>query len=510
MADLELELELEAAEAPQKEAQATESITRNTAFGVATQITTAAFTAALTLYLVRALGPEDYGVFALAVSIGTLLMLASDFGVTGSAGRFIAELRGDARGVAAVVSDATLLKLLAVLPFCVGLFALAGPIANAYDNHGLVWPLRGMAFAVLGQGMFLLYRGVFVSLGRVSLTWRATLLESAIEASASIALVLAGAGAAGATFGRATGYLLGSLLAVVISVRVLGRDSVGARNRGYMGKVARYGTALLIVTVAFTLFEQIDVLLIGAIISTKAVGVFEAPMRLSTFLGYAGQAVAFGVAPRLARREDEGPNVAAFASATRYLTILQGALLAPLLVWTMPIVDLALGSGYEGSVSVLRALTPFVFLAGLGTFITLAVNYIGEARRRIALAVGTVALNAAIDLVLLPRIGVVGGAIGTDVAFGLYVAGHFWICKQVMDLSLRPVAVTFARCVLAAAAMAGVLALFGTSSLSWVDWVAGALAGLAAYAGALILTGEVSRAELGQARAALATRFASR
>jgi O-antigen/teichoic acid export membrane protein len=514
VADLELELELEAAEVSQVQARAeehpSESITRNTVFGAATQITTAAFTAALTLYLVRALGPDDYGVFALAVSIGTVLMLASDFGITGSAGRFIAEMRGDRGGVSAVVSDSTLLKLAVVLPFCIGLFALAGPIANAYGNQALLWPLRGMAFAVLGQSMFLLYRGVFVSLGRVSVTWRATLLESAIEASASIALVLAGAGAAGAAFGRATGYLIGSLLAAGLAVRLLGRDAVGTRSRGYMGKVARYGTALLVVTVAFTLFEQVDVLLIGAIIGTKAVGVFEAPMRLATFLGYAGQAVAFGVAPRLARSKDEGPNVAAFATATRYLTILQGALLAPLLVWTTPIVDLALGSGYEGSVSVLRALTPFVFLAGLGTFITLAVNYIGEARRRIVLSVVTVALNAAIDLVLLSRIGVVGGAIGTDVAFGLYVAGHFWICKQVMDLSLAPVAVTFARCLLAAAAMAGVLALFGTSSLSWFDWIAGAVSGLLTYLVALVATGELSRTELGQARAAVAARLASR
>ena len=37
------------------------SIARNTLFGAATQLTTAAFTAVLTLYLVRALGPGDYG-----------------------------------------------------------------------------------------------------------------------------------------------------------------------------------------------------------------------------------------------------------------------------------------------------------------------------------------------------------------------------------------------------------------------------------------------------------------
>jgi O-antigen/teichoic acid export membrane protein len=503
------ELETAREATPPEAARGVDSITRNTAFGLATQITTAAFTAVMTVYLVRALGPRDYGVFALAVGIGTLLMLASDFGLTGSAGRFIAELRGDPRAVSAVVSDSTLLKLVIVVPVCVGLFALAGPIANAYDTPGLAWPLRGMSLAVFGQSMFLMYRGVFVALGRVSVTWRVTLIESAIEAGASIMLVLLGAGAAGAAFGRAAGYVLGALLTVLMTVRLLGRDSVGLRSRGYARRVFGYGTALLIVVVAFTLFEQMNVLLIGAIISAKAVGVFEAPWRLTTFLSYGGQALAFGVAPRLARRKDEGPNVRAFESATRYLTIVQGALVAPLLVWTTPIVELVLGSGYGGSVAVLRALTPYVFLVGLGTFITLAVNYIGEARRRIAISIATAALIAAIDAVLLPRIGIVGGAVATDVSFGLYVAGHFWICKRVMHLRLGPVALTIARCLIAAGVMTAVMALFGTSSLSWVDWMVGSLAGLAAYLAALLATGELSAGELRAARETLAWRVSS-
>src|SRR5439155_19236523 len=77
-----------------------ESVRRNTLFGLATQVTTAAFTAALTLYLVRALGPADYGLFALAVGIGTILVLIADVGISGSSGRFIAEESSDRRRVA--------------------------------------------------------------------------------------------------------------------------------------------------------------------------------------------------------------------------------------------------------------------------------------------------------------------------------------------------------------------------------------------------------------------------
>jgi hypothetical protein len=44
--------------------------------------------------------------------------------------------------------------------------------------------------------------------------------------------------------------------------------------------------------------------------------------------------------------------------------------------------------------------------------------------------------------------------------------------------------------------MAGALALVGTSSLSWAQWLAGAVAGGVAYLLVLIVTGEISRAEI--------------
>jgi O-antigen/teichoic acid export membrane protein len=480
------------------------SVARNAVFAVATQATTAAFTAGLTLYLVRALGPDDYGVFALALGIGTALTIIADAGVTPSAARFIAERQSDRISVSRIVVNAATLKVAAVIPLGIALAALAGPIADAYGNGDLEAPLRLMALALAGQSMFALCREAFVALGSLSTTWRAVLVESAVETSASVALVAGGAGAAGAMLGRATGYVVGAVLTAYLLRRFLRRMPPSRRALPDVRRrtLAAYAGVLFLIDVAFTLFEQIDVILIGAIISTHAVGLFEAPLRLTIFLGYGGQALALAVAPRLVRRG--APEVQTFTTTTRYLLLLQGALLAPVLVWAGPIVDLALGSSYGQSASVLRALAPFVFLSGLGTYITITVNYLGEARRRVPLAVVAVLVNAALDLVLLPSIGIVGGAIATDIAFAMFVAGHFWICRSALDVPLRPLARSLARCLAAVAAMAGVLALFGTSSLTPIEWVGGSVAALLVYLVALRLLGELSAGELARARHALA------
>src|SRR4051794_6594283 len=97
-------------------------------------MSSAAFTGALTLYLVRALGPREFGLFSLAIGVGALVFLPSDLGVSGSTARFIAERYGDRNAVARLMSDAIRLKLLISGTLCVLLIALAGPIAAAYDE----------------------------------------------------------------------------------------------------------------------------------------------------------------------------------------------------------------------------------------------------------------------------------------------------------------------------------------------------------------------------------------
>jgi O-antigen/teichoic acid export membrane protein len=181
----------------------------------------------------------------------------------------------------------------------------------------------------------------------------------------------------------------------------------------------------------------------------------------------------------------------------------QGLFIAPLVVWAEPLTKLAFGSGYGESADVLRAATPYAFLLGISPLLARGVTYLGEARRRIPIAIGTVLVNFAIDVALLSHIGIIAGAYGTDVAYGLYVAAHLWICRRLLGTPLRPLAATLARTLVAAAVMSGVLALFGTGTVALPLLIAGGLVGTLAYAGALVAIGEVSPDELRRGLAAL-------
>jgi O-antigen/teichoic acid export membrane protein len=479
-----------------------DSIRRNTGFALAMRVVGAIFTGGLTLFLVRYLGPDDYGVYALAISVGGLFLLPMDFGVSRSAARFMAERRKDAAGVRAVLLSSVRLKAIGSGLGAIALAALAGPISSAYGVDDLEWPLRIVALAAFAQSFFLLFTTTFEALGINSLGFVVALSESALEAVSSLVLVLTGAGVSGAVGGRGIGYAVAAVLAAVLAFRAvpIGRGAGPREPRLSLRRITTYAGALFVIDAAFAAFGYIDILLIGALLDPHAAGLFNAPNQVLFFTQYGGLALAAGIGPRLSRSAGDSRDTASFQTGLRLLMLLQLVIVAPVVVWATPITHLLFGTDYDGSAAVLRALAPYAVLMGPAPMLALSINYLGEARRRIPLALGAVALNAAIDVVLIPKIGVVAGAIGTDVAFFFFTVGHLLIARSLIDLDLRRLGMTLLRTTLAAAAMCAALFLFGTESLSVAEVIGGSVLGVLAYAGVLVASGEVSRAEL---RAAL-------
>jgi O-antigen/teichoic acid export membrane protein len=462
----------------------------------------ALFTGALTLFLVRKLGPNDYGVYALALSVGGVLLLPADFGVSRSAARFIAERRADMAQVAAVIRHAIRLKAIGGGAAAALLIILAEPIANAYGTSSLKVALWIVALAIVVQGFMLFFTTTFEAIGRNSIGFRLTFAESFVEFCAALTLVLAGAGVSGALGGRAIGYGFGTALGALLLFRIVGREPLrGVPPSGLTARrIARYAGTIFVIDAAFAAFGYVDILMIGAFLGASNAGAFNAPVQLIALTQYVALALAAGVGPRLARDRDEAPDTSAFEAALRIVIGFQFMLAVPLVVWAPSIVDIALGSDYGQSVDVLRALGPYVVMLGIGPLLALSVNYLGEAKRRIPLAIGAVAVNALIDAILIPKIGIVAGAIGTNVAFLIFLVGHVVIIRGLIDLPLRPLALSLARVSLASLAMAAFLVPLGTGVVSIPTLLIGGTLGVAVYLAVLIATGELTPAHLRTAR----------
>jgi O-antigen/teichoic acid export membrane protein len=475
-----------------------DSIGRNAAFSLASEMSTAAFTAIITLFLVRALEPLEYGVYVLALGFAGLMAWPADFGISMSSARFVAERRGDARAVAAVVVKAIGLKFGFTSLMALLLIVLAGPIAAIYDQPELATPLRVAAISLFAQSFFFLFASCFVALGKTQRQFLLYLSEAAIEATATISLVLLVGGATAAIVGRAIGYSFGLLVGAVLIFRLLGGRQSFRERRGapHIRRLAGYASVMMIVDSGYALFASVDVILIGALLGVTAAGVYGACIKIVAFLHYPGLATANAVAPRLARHPDHPPDAASFARSLRFLVRLHAPVAVAIAVWSEPIVNLLLGPQFAQSGAVLRALAPLIFIQGFGPLVSIAVNYLGEARRRVPIVLGCVLLNIGLLVLLVEAYGVVGAAVSVDISYALYVGAHLWICTRMVNLPLRPLLRTVARVTAAAIAMGCVLAAFGTSDLSLGDWILGPLCGAAAFAAVLIATREIRLSEL--------------
>ena len=467
------------------------------------RVVSALFTAGLTLFLVRYLGPHNYGVYALALSVGGVVLLPADLGVSRSAARFIAERRDDMAEIVGVIRHGIRLKAIGSAVVAVALVLTAEPIADAYGTPSLKAALRIVALLIVVQGFMLFFTTTFEALGRNSVGFRLTTAESGVELCAALGLVLAGAGVTGALVGRAIGYGFGAALGAMLLLRIVSRGGSlrAASATGLTAKrIVRYAGTIFVIEAAFAAFGYIDVLLIGAFLGATAAGAFSAPLQLIAPTEYVALALAAGIGPRLAGDRVAEPDTEALRTALRIVLGFQFMLAVPLVVWAPSIVSITLGSDYGASVDVLRALGPYIVMVGVGPLLALSVNYLGEARRRIPLALAAVALNALLDVILIPKIGIVAGAIGTDLAFLLFLTGHVVIVRKLIDLPLRPLGLTLARVALASLAMAVVLIAFGTGKLAIAELVVGGVLAVSVYVATLMATGELTPSHLRTAR----------
>lgn len=397
------------------------------AFGL--QILSVGVTGALTLALIRLLGPVDFGRYAITLAIGGIVLMPIDAGLTGSTGRYVAQETKRARA-AQMLASGLILKLVTGLIAAVALVVAAPFIARAYGDGRLEWPIRLLAGIVFGQSLLGFVIGSFqaVRIGSRGLVVGA--LESIAEAAVALGLVLGGAGVVGALIGRAAAFVAAAFVGVILLDRRFRlRRRVSRPTRSTIRLVGGYGVTLAFVDAAWALFVQMDVLFIAAFLDSRHAGYFQAPVRVLALVSYPALAIATAIGPRI-HIDSSATSLARFRGSLQLLLAFQ--LLCAVIVLTAgaSIVQLVAGSSYSEAPLVTRVLAPWVLLSGIAPVASKALDYLGAGRERLPFAVAAAVANAVIDVALIPTIGIVGAAIGTDVGIAVFVGGTLLVCRR--------------------------------------------------------------------------------
>jgi O-antigen/teichoic acid export membrane protein len=390
-------------------------------YGAATVVTRATSLVVVPIFT-RFLSDTDYGVIDLLTIAGNLVLLTVALEISQAVARFLPDASDEDKVTFASTA----------LMFSVGAYALFGVAGLIAAPEIRSWLIEGAAddvtvrLAVVAtclNGIFQLTSGVLRFQLRASQFAIASLGSSLVAIGLGLFLVAgAGAGVDGFFVGQIVGATIGVVLTMVFS-RGLYRPIF---DRMRLVSMLRFSMPLVPSSIGVFVALFVDRLAIGQLMTVADVGVFGIGYRLASTVSLLSFGAQMAVTPLVYARHADPGTPAALERIFRYyvgmalMVALGLSLFAPeiLRVLTTPV--------FYDAASVVPLLAPALFLANLYVFMP----GLGIAKRTAAFAVINLSgalLNLMLNLLLIPHLGIVGGALATLVSaaavFAAYAVG---------------------------------------------------------------------------------------
>ncbi len=382
----------------------TDSVARGTAINLTARLLAVGGVLLITAFTAR-LGTDKQGGFALFTSVeGLLLALWSGFGV--ALARRVSHHGEQPRELlSAVVVVCLAIGLLASL----GLWAVSAFGPPAYST---LW-LLALAAPVLLLAPNL--AGVWLGEGRMAPMAAVSLAPPMLTLTAVGALTLAHVGS------------LPLVLAAWVTAKVLvGLGVLLVLWRGGRlaapGFAALRGEARFIATIAVTNLiglanYRVGLFVIERLLGLSATGIYSIAVVVAELLWFVSGSLTQAVYGRIGTKDRER----AAATTVRVLQLsLAGLLIAAPLLWAVArlVIPWVLGPAYAASLPLLALLLPGVLVFGgasaLSAYFT---NHAGRPQVPAQVAASSLAINALLALLLVPRLGMAGAALSASLSY---------------------------------------------------------------------------------------------
>lgn len=466
----------------------------------------------------RVLGAQAGGVLGDYFIAGLVLLYTStvaEWGLGTLLTREVARERGDPADVARLFRQALSLRLgLAVLmALPVAVFVAVYVIFFGLSEAG-AWAVAILTLSLVPSAVAGSVTAVLYAYERMSLPALVGIGTALLNVALGLLFILTGWG----VVGLALAALLSTVATAAVFWAILRRgypDVARARPEQVLTRRAALallggGWPLMLNALLVGLFFRVDQFIIKPVAGTLAVEQYDAAYRYLNFVLIITPAVTLALFPRMARHAvSDRPRLAyEYALALRVMLILAVPLVA-LTVWFAPLLVSIVTGGKEGylpdSAVALRILIfflPLSFVNGVTQYVLIALD-----RQRLITGVfaATVAFNLAVNLALVPRMGIYGAALTTVLSeIVLLVPFLVWVGREIEPVPLWAVSW---RPLVGAGVFAAVMWLtwgvterWNASAGDFGFYVAAGLLSLALYAVVMVLVRPFTPDEIKAAR----------
>jgi O-antigen/teichoic acid export membrane protein len=184
-----------------------------------------------------------------------------------------------------------------------------------------------------------------------------------------------------------------------------------------LGQSFKFGGRLYPGNIAQFLNYRLDIFLVGFFLSPFEIGIYTTATGLAEKLWEFPHAIRTVLLYRVASESEDKRSARTTMQVTRFIAVFMALICVVLAVFSYPLIFILYGSEYLSAAWPLVFLMPGVWALSIGKLLSIHLAGIGKPEIATAGAFISLIVTVVLDLILIPRIGILGAATASSIAY---------------------------------------------------------------------------------------------
>lgn len=393
----------------------------------------------LNIVLSRWLGPADFGLYTLTLTLFTVSTLVAGLGIPETVVKYVADYKSDQERMNVIVTTGIINAILLGTGAGFILFLFSGEIAGLFEMPDLAGLIRVIALAMPISIVNATLLGLLNGLREMRSYSFRSMIRSLLLIMLVALFIVSGFGAAGAVLALLLTEV--GTLAFVISVARRHFSLTVVDHRATTKKMLAFGSRVFIASAVYLINTYTDTLLIGYMLTEADVGRYAVAIAMArvAFLSLPGSISTVNY-PAISEYYSKGLRdvvEAVITRSIRYCLILLSMVGLILIYLSETIIGFIFGPAYLPAVPafviLVYGMIVFGAVSSVGPAIS-AMNRPGLSSQANILVAGA---NVFFDVALIPLLGITGAAIGTAGSCTILAVLILWVLHRVFDIRIE-------------------------------------------------------------------------
>jgi len=369
----------------------------------------------LRIVLARWLGAADLGLYQMVITVQGIATLIATLGIPMALTKYVAEHKDNKDKLSQTTTSGIISSAIFGIVTGILLYALSGVLAGIFNMPELAYLLKILAFALPFTSLLEALLGLFNGLREMKTFAYLMILRSLLMILFIIAFVRLGFGVEGAVFGLVLAIVGACIGGLYLSRKLLRPNLLNLSQNSK--RLVSFGSQVFGANAVSLIANQADIILIGYFLAAKDVGYYSVAVSLSMLFLIIPQAIQRITYPATSEYWSQNNHQALQTMIDKSMKY-SACILLPLGLgvgfFSKEIVTVIFGGEFIYAVLPLCILLIARVITG-STIYPIGASFSGVGRPDLALKLGAISAgtNIGLNILLIPRFGIVGAAIAT-------------------------------------------------------------------------------------------------